>query len=85
MIDYLNYIYDKRANEGISCTMVTLQVHFKLKSGDVAREISPAFKKGLMKLKRNMYYVLTREGEKYVEDYRHGKTDDRDDKEQPQD
>ena len=78
LIDYLEFIYDKRENDGVSCTIVMLQTHFRLKSGDVAQQIAPAFKKGLMELKRSMYYVLTREGEKYVENYRYGKTNDRD-------
>ena len=84
MIDYLEFIYDKRENDGVSCTMVMLQTHFRLKSGDVAQQIAPAFKKGLIKMKRGMYYILTSEGEKYVENYRSKKANDRDNKEQPQ-
>ncbi len=84
LIDYLEFIYDKRDCDGIGCTMVMLQIHTKKRYDDIKMDLKPAINQGLLALKRNHFYALTREGEKYVENYRYGKANDRDNKEQPQ-
>ncbi len=75
MIRYLSYIYDKRANEGVSCTMVMLQIEFKKRHDDIKKDIDLAIDIGLVDVNRKFNYVLTREGEKYVENNRYGKNE----------
>lgn len=81
LIRYLSYIYDMRKNNGVSCTATTLQTVFKMRSNDLAKDLAPAFKNKYLTC-CGMYFKLTPEGEKYVKNYRYGKTDDRTDKKQ---
>lgn len=83
MIRYLSYIYDMRANNGVNCTATTLQVVFKVRPNDLAKELAPAFKKRYISC-CGMYLKLTKDGEKYVENYRHGQADDGFNEKQPE-
>ena len=81
VIRYLSYIYDLQKNNRVNCTATSLQIMFRVKPNDLAKQLTPAFKNKYLKC-CGMYFKLTKEGEEYVQNYRHREADDRNDKKQ---
>lgn len=84
MIKYLSHMYD-RQQKGVNNTRASLRLYLRVTSDDLAKMLAPAYRQKLIEDSKTTNNIkLTLAGGRYVENYRYGKADDRDDEEQPQ-